>query len=67
VLTAQTFIVSAAATGPVPVTRLMEELGAMLDAYLTPRAEAEPGGDGPAADDGGCAGGRTGLEDTAGI
>ena len=67
VLTAQTFIVSAAATGPVPVTRLMEELGAMLDAYLTPRSEADPGSEGPAADDGGRAGDRAGLEDTAGI
>jgi AcrR family transcriptional regulator len=36
VLTAQAFIISAAATEPVPVARLLDELGAMLDAYLTP-------------------------------
>ncbi len=36
VLTAQAFIISAAATGPIPVTRLLDELGAMLDAYLAP-------------------------------
>jgi AcrR family transcriptional regulator len=36
VLTAQAFIVSAAASGPVPVSRLLDELGEMLDAYLAP-------------------------------
>jgi hypothetical protein len=36
VLTAQAFIISAAATGPIPVTRLLDELAAMLDAYLAP-------------------------------
>ena len=36
VLAAQAFIVSAAATGPVPVARLVDELGVMLDAYLAP-------------------------------
>jgi AcrR family transcriptional regulator len=35
VLTAQAFIVSAA-PGPVPVPRLLSELGFMLDAYLNP-------------------------------
>jgi AcrR family transcriptional regulator len=45
VLTAQAFIVSAAATGPVPITRLVEELGVMLDAYLAPA----PATQGPAA------------------
>lgn len=36
VLTAQAFTVSSAASGPVPVQRLVGELGVMLDAYLTP-------------------------------
>src|SRR5207302_8317845 len=36
VLTAQAFIVSAAASGPVPVFRLLDELAEMLDAYLAP-------------------------------
>ena len=75
VLTAQAFIVSAAASGPVPVSRLLEELAEMLDAYLAPgpaRSEREdrpagtgtPGaaGGGPTAGDGGCAGDRTGLD-----
>lgn len=53
VLTAQAFIISVAATGPIPVTRLLDELGAMLDAYLasetngqrrTEAADANPGG-----------------------
>jgi AcrR family transcriptional regulator len=35
-LTAQSFVVSARAAGPVPMDRLLEELGAMLDAYLRP-------------------------------
>jgi AcrR family transcriptional regulator len=41
VLTAQAFIISAAASGPVPVARLLDELGAMLDAYLSPKADEE--------------------------
>jgi AcrR family transcriptional regulator len=44
VLTAQAFIVSAAASGPVPVPRLLDELAEMLDAYLAPgpaRSERE--------------------------
>jgi AcrR family transcriptional regulator len=44
VLTAQAFIVSASASGPVPVSRLLAELGEMLDAYLAPgpdRAERD--------------------------
>jgi AcrR family transcriptional regulator len=41
VLTAQAFIISAAATGPIPVTRLLDELGAMLDAYLAPDANGQ--------------------------
>jgi len=77
VLTAQAFIVSAAASGPVPVSRLLDELGEMLDAYLAPgpaRPEREdrPEGEhddrtaaeGPAAGDGGCADGRTDLDPT---
>ncbi|HEU5357022.1 MAG TPA: TetR/AcrR family transcriptional regulator, partial [Actinocrinis sp.] len=80
VLTAQAFIVSAAASGPVPVSRLLAELGEMLDAYLAPgradesdagRAEGEErpvdepaDGSGPAAGDGGCTGGRTDLDHT---
>ncbi len=79
VLTAQAFIVSAAASGPVPVSRLLAELGEMLDAYLAPdrdggygadRAEGEQrsgagsaDGSGPAGD-GGCTGGRTDLDPT---
>ena len=35
-LTAQAFVVSARAAGPVPMDRLLEELGEMLDAYLRP-------------------------------
>lgn len=75
VLTAQAFIVSAAASGPVPVPRLLDELGEMLDAYLAPGATRSarvdrPAGDdapgaaggGPTADDGGCADGRTDLQ-----
>lgn len=38
-LTAQSFVVSARAAGPVPMDRLLAELGEMLDAYLRP---AEP-------------------------
>ncbi|MGH3417265.1 MAG: hypothetical protein ACRDSS_12420, partial [Actinocrinis sp.] len=71
VLTAQAFIVSAAASGPVPVSRLLAELGEMLNAYLAPAPRAAepvvavvPGGSGgPAAGDGGCAHGRT-VNDT---
>ena len=75
VLTAQAFIVSAAASGPVPVFRLLAELGEMLDGYLAPcadrpehaRGEERPeeemiDGSGPTAGDGGCTGGRTGLD-----
>lgn len=78
VLTAQAFIVSAAASGPVPVSRLLTELAEMLDAYLAPgrddgpdagRAEGEErpvdkpvDGSGPAAGDGGCTGDRTDLD-----
>jgi AcrR family transcriptional regulator len=35
-LTAQSFVVSARAAGPVPMDRLLAELGEMLDAYLRP-------------------------------
>ena len=35
-LTAQSFVISARAAGPVPMDRLLEELGEMLDAYLRP-------------------------------
>jgi AcrR family transcriptional regulator len=41
VLTAQAFVVSAAASGPVPVPRLLAELDEMLDAYLAPTSHAE--------------------------
>ncbi len=74
VLTAQAFIVSAAASGPVPVSRLLAELGEMLDAYLAPgpaRLEREDrpgdgrdGESGPTAGDGGCADGRADLDHT---
>jgi AcrR family transcriptional regulator len=40
-LTAQSFVVSARAAGPVPMDRLLEELGEMLDAYLRP-AKSDP-------------------------
>jgi AcrR family transcriptional regulator len=74
VLTAQAFIVSAAASGPVPVSRLLAELGEMLDAYLAPGparseredrsdGERESGGD-PTVRDGGCADGRVDLDHT---
>jgi AcrR family transcriptional regulator len=74
VLTAQAFIVSAAASGPVPVSRLLTELAEMLDAYLAPgpaRSEREdraepvqqPGG-GPTVRDGGCADDRAGVDHT---
>lgn len=35
-LTAQSFVISARAAGPVPMDRLLSELGVMLDAYLRP-------------------------------
>ncbi|GAA1951064.1 TetR/AcrR family transcriptional regulator [Catenulispora subtropica] len=35
-LTAQSFVISARAAGPVPMDRLLEELTQMLDAYLRP-------------------------------
>jgi AcrR family transcriptional regulator len=40
-LTAQSFVVSARAAGPVPMDRLLDELRHLLDAYLRP--EKEPG------------------------
>jgi hypothetical protein len=36
VLTVQSFIVSASASGPVPADRLRTELGLILDGYLRP-------------------------------
>jgi hypothetical protein len=72
VLTAQAFIVSAAASGPVPISRLLAELGEMLDAYLAPGPDRSERGErfgdghavsgGPTAGDGGCADGRTGFD-----
>jgi AcrR family transcriptional regulator len=47
VLAAQAFIVSVAATGPVPVARLVEELGVMLDTYLAPVPMPAASGSGP--------------------
>jgi AcrR family transcriptional regulator len=44
-LTAQSFVVSARATGPVPVDRLLEELMEMLDAYLRPGEDGSRGAD----------------------
>jgi AcrR family transcriptional regulator len=41
-LTAQSFVVSARAAAPVPMDRLLAELGEMLDAYLRP---AKPTGE----------------------
>jgi AcrR family transcriptional regulator len=35
-LAAQSFVISARAAGPVPIDRLLDELGRMLDAYLRP-------------------------------
>jgi AcrR family transcriptional regulator len=46
-LTAQSFVISARAAGPVPMDRLLEELGEMLDAYLRP-VRWRPGDDGRA-------------------
>jgi len=40
VLTAQAFIVSATASGPVPLPRLLGELRLMLDCYLRPQPQA---------------------------
>jgi AcrR family transcriptional regulator len=49
-LTAQSFVISARAAGPVPMDRLLAELGVMLDAYLRPETHGagalEPGVDG---------------------
>jgi AcrR family transcriptional regulator len=59
VLTAQSFIVSASASGQVPLGRLMAELRLVLDGYLRPVPEEAV--DGPAAGDGGCVDGRTGA------
>jgi AcrR family transcriptional regulator len=54
-LTAQSFVISARAAGPVPMDRLLEELGVMLDAYLRPdpagRDSAPADGDGADAEE----------------
>ena len=39
-LTAQSFVVSARAAGPVPMDRLLDELAHLLDAYLRPEKES---------------------------
>jgi AcrR family transcriptional regulator len=39
-LTAQSFVVSARAAGPVPTDRLLDELAHLLDAYLRPAKES---------------------------
>jgi hypothetical protein len=59
-LTAQSFVISARAAGPVPMDRLLSELGVMLDAYLRP----DPAGRGAGPGDGDAAGvGAEGFEE----